>query len=110
MATTDTIAIIGLSCRFPGGANDPATFWNLLKQGYDGISEIPKQRWDIDSHYDPNPETPGKMYVRKGGFLNVSVEDFDASFFGISPKEAKYMDPQQRLLLEVHGKLWKMPE
>ena len=98
---TDQIAIIGLSGRFPGGANDPNTFWELLKQGYDGITEVPPSRWDIDSYYDPDPEASGKMYVRRGGFLDINIEEFDANFFGISPREAEYMDPQQRLLLEV---------
>ncbi len=97
----EPIAIIGMSCRFPGGANDPQAFWDLLKQGYDGITEIPRERWDIDSFYDPDPEAPGKMYVRRSGFLNTSIDKFDASFFGISPREAEYMDPQQRLILEV---------
>ncbi len=97
----DQIAIIGLGCRFPGGANDPKAFWELLKQGYDGTIEIPKDRWDINSFYDPNPEAPGKMYIRRGGFLNIPVDMFDANFFGISPREAECMDPQQRLFLEV---------
>ncbi len=100
-AESDLIAIIGMGCRFPGGANDPQAFWELLKQGYDGIIEIPQDRWDINSFYDPNPEAPGKMYVRRGGFLNASIDKFDANFFGISPREAEYMDPQQRLILEV---------
>ncbi len=98
---SEAIAIIGMGCRFPGGANDPRAFWELLKQGYDGISEIPPDRWDVDAYYDPDPETPGKMYARLGGFLNIDLEAFDANFFGISPREAEYMDPQQRWLLEV---------
>ncbi len=97
----DRIAIIGLSCRFPGGANDPQAFWDLMKQGLDGITEVPQERWDIDTVYDPDPETPGKMYVRRGGFLDVSIDTFDANFFEISPREAESMDPQQRLILEV---------
>lgn len=97
----ESFAVIGLSCRFPGGANDPKTFWELLKKGFNGISPIPKERWDSDKYYDPNRETPGKMYVRSGGFLHVPIDQFDTEFFGISPREAKYMDPQQRLLLEV---------
>ncbi len=98
---SEAIAIIGMGCRFPGGANDPRAFWELLKQGYDGISEIPPDRWDVDAYYDPDPEAPGKMYMRLGGFLNIDLEAFDANFFGISPREAEYMDPQQRWLLEV---------
>ncbi len=97
----EEIAIIGLGCRFPGGANSPSLFWDLLKEGYDGISEIPQERWDVNAHYDSDPEAPGKMYVRRGGFLNLPIESFDAQFFGISSREAEYMDPQQRLLLEV---------
>ena len=95
------IAIIGMGCRFPGGANDPETFWQLLAKGFDGITEVPKERWDINTLYDPSPETPGKMYTRFGGFLNVSIDQFDADFFGISPRETENMDPQQRLVLEV---------
>ncbi len=100
-AEADQIAIIGLSCRFPGGANNLQAFWELLKKGFDGITEIPQDRWDADSFYDPDPEAPGKMYVRRGGFLKDKIDAFDANFFGISPREAEYMDPQQRLILEV---------
>ncbi len=99
--SADQIAVIGLSCRFPGGANSPQAFWESLKQGYDGISEIPADRWDIEAFYDPKPDTPGKMYVRRAGFLSAKPDTFDADFFGISPREAEYMDPQQRLILEV---------
>jgi polyketide synthase PksN len=101
LQVNEPIAIIGLGCRFPGGANNPEAFWDLLSRGGDGISEIPQDRWDADEFYDPNPETPGKMITKLGGFLNVDVRAFDAEFFGISPKEAEYLDPQQRLLLEV---------
>ncbi len=98
---SEPIAIVGMSCRFPGGANDPESFWKLLEKGFDCISEIPKERWNLNAYYDPNPETPGKMYMRLGGFLNVPIDQFDSQFFAISPKEAEAMDPQQRLLLEV---------
>lgn len=96
----EPVAIIGIGCRFPGGADDPETFWNLLKNGIDAIGEVPSNRWDIDAYFDPNPDAQGKMYTRCGGFLK-DVERFDPRFFGISPKEAVIMDPQQRMLLEV---------
>jgi thioester reductase-like protein len=97
---TEAIAIIGMSCRFPGGANSPEAFWEILNQGIDAISEVPSNRWNIDEYYDPTPDTPGKIISRYGGFLS-QVDSFDAAFFGISPREAKSLDPQQRLLLEV---------
>src|SRR6266567_2959329 len=98
--SAESIAIIGMSCRFPGGANTPEAFWQLLKCGRDAISEVPAERWDIDAYYDPDPDAPGKMYTRFGGFLQ-DLSKFDAQFFGISPREAVRMDPQQRLLVEV---------
>ncbi|MBW4427882.1 MAG: type I polyketide synthase [Nostoc desertorum CM1-VF14] len=96
----EPIAIIGTACRFPGGANDPEAFWQLLTNGVDAIAKTPSDRWDVDAYYDPNPDTPGKMYTQYGGFLQ-QVDQFDAQFFGISPREAMRIDPQQRLLLEV---------
>ncbi len=95
----EPIGIIGIGCRFPG-ANNPESFWRLLRNGVDAITEIPPERWDIDQFYHPTPATPGKMHTRWGGFL-PQVDRFDASFFGISPREAERMDPQQRILLEV---------
>jgi acyl transferase domain-containing protein/acyl carrier protein len=97
----EPIAIIGMGCRFPGGANNPTTFWDLLSNGKDAIVDIPKNRWDIRRFYDPNPDKPGKMYVHSGGFLQERIDKFDALFFGISPREAACLDPQQRILLEV---------
>ncbi|MGD1930337.1 MAG: SDR family NAD(P)-dependent oxidoreductase [Leptolyngbyaceae cyanobacterium] len=97
---TEPIAIVGMACRFPGGANSPAAYWELLRQGVDAITEIPQQRWDVAAHYDPDAEAPGKMYTRSGGFID-RVDQFDPQFFGISPREAHSLDPQQRLLLEV---------
>ncbi|MEM9511321.1 MAG: beta-ketoacyl synthase N-terminal-like domain-containing protein, partial [Cyanobacteria bacterium P01_E01_bin.48] len=99
-AKTEPIAIIGMSCRFPGEANDPQSFWQLLQNGKDTVGSIPGDRWNVDEYYDPDPNTPGKIYTREGAFLS-QVDRFDASFFGISPREALSMDPQQRLLLEV---------
>jgi len=98
--SSEPIAVIGLSCRFPGKANTPGEFWKFLKEKGDGIVEVPADRWDIDEYYDENPETPGKMDTRWGGFID-NIDKFDASFFGISPREAISMDPQQRLVLEV---------
>ncbi len=97
---SEPIAIIGYGCRFPGGANDPQAFWQLLHDGVDAITECPSERWDVDAYYDQNPDTPGKIYTRHGGFLS-QIDQFDPQFFEISPKETKSLDPQQRLLLEV---------
>ena len=95
------IAIIGMSCRFPGGANNTESFWDLLIEGRDGITPIPKDRWNNDLYFDPHPQAKNKMYVNEAGFLTIPVDEFDASFFKISPREAIKLDPQQRLLLEL---------
>jgi len=100
-AKTEPIAVVGMACRFPGGANSPQKLWQLLSDGVDAITEIPPKRWNIDTYYDQNPETPGKMYTRSGGFLQEDIEQFDPLFFGISEREAVSIDPQHRLLLEV---------
>src|SRR5690242_15992321 len=97
---SEAIAIIGAGCRFPGQANNLEAFWQLLRDGVDTITEIPQDRWNIDKFYDPDPNTPGKIYSRNACFLE-QVDQFDASFFGISTREAVMLDPQQRLLLEV---------
>jgi acyl transferase domain-containing protein len=94
------IAIIGIGCRFPGGANNPQDFWKILSQGVNAITHVPPDRWQISSFYNPDPAKPGKTYVRFGGFIR-DIDKFDGGFFGISPREASRMDPQQRLLLEV---------
>jgi acyl transferase domain-containing protein len=96
----EPIAIVGVGCRFPMGADSPAAFWALLRNGVDAVTEVPKERWDADAFYDPNPDTPGKSYTKWGAFVR-NVDRFDAAFFGVSPREAASMDPQQRLLLEV---------
>ncbi|WP_299486087.1 type I polyketide synthase [Acaryochloris sp. IP29b_bin.137] len=99
-ARTEPIAIVGIGCRFPGEADSPEAFWQLLKQGRDAITEVPSDRWDADAYYDPNPDAPGKIVTRNGGFVG-HLQEFDAAFFGLSPREAVSVDPQQRLLLEV---------
>ena len=97
---SEAIAIIGIGCRFPGNANTPESFWELLSNGKDSVREIPLERWDIDSYYDPNPDTPGKMYIRHAALVD-RVDLFDPQFFGISGREAHSLDPQQRFILEV---------
>jgi len=96
---TEPIAIIGMGCRFPR-ADDPAGFWSLLHNGVDAVGEVPASRWKMEDYYDSDPDKPGVMETRWGGFLD-DVDRFDPEFFGISPREAAAMDPQQRLLLEV---------
>ena len=99
-AQAEPIAIIGMGCRFPGGADTPARLWELLYNGVDAIGDVPADRWNADAFYSPDQDAEGKMYTKKGGFID-QVDGFDAAFFGISPREAAYLDPQQRLLLEV---------
>ncbi|WAJ43665.1 SDR family NAD(P)-dependent oxidoreductase [Mycobacterium sp. Aquia_216] len=97
--TDETIAIVAVSCRFPG-APDPEAFWEVLAGGVNAIREVPEDRFDIDEFYDPDPETAGKTYTRFGGFLD-EIDGFDPEFFGISPREAVWIEPQQRLMLEM---------
>ncbi|MET0404599.1 MAG: type I polyketide synthase, partial [Cystobacter sp.] len=98
--TAEPIAILGMSCRFPGSVANPEDFWRLLSSGQDATSEVSSDRFDVSAFYDPNPQASGKMYTRRAGMLD-SIDTFDARFFGISPREAILMDPQQRLMLEV---------
>lgn len=95
----EPIAIIGIGCRFPGAPN-PQAFWKMMRDGIDGVSEVPESRWDVDDYYDMDKTTPGKANTRWGGFL-TDIDQFEPQFFGIAPKEAVTIDPQQRLLLEV---------
>ncbi|MGB1060040.1 MAG: type I polyketide synthase, partial [Ketobacter sp.] len=96
----EPIAVIGLGCRLPGGANSPERLWELLENGEDAIVDMVDQRWVGDDFYDPDPEAIGKLYTKANGLVD-DVDQFDAEFFGIAPVEATLMEPQQRLLLET---------
>ena len=104
---SEPIAIIGAGCRLPGGVHDLDSFWQVLHNGVNTVSEIPAERWKVDAYFDPNPDAVGKMYTRYGSFLN-QVDEFDAPFFNIVPREAEDLDPQQRLLLEVSWEALEM--
>jgi amino acid adenylation domain-containing protein len=99
-ATDAPIAVVGVGCRYPGGVVDPESFWRLLDGGVDAIRRIPRERWDADALYDADPDARGKTNTREGGFLD-GIDQFDARFFGLSPREAQHIDPQHRLLLET---------
>ncbi|MDZ4721908.1 MAG: type I polyketide synthase, partial [Roseiflexaceae bacterium] len=99
-ARSESIAIIGIGCRLPGGANSPTAFWQLLHDGVDALSEVSGDRWDAKAFLDADPNAVGKIPTARGGFIR-DVGMFDPHFFGISPREAAAMDPQQRMVLEV---------
>ena len=96
----EDIAIIAMACHLPGGITCPEQYWKFLEQGLDGITDVPKDRWDGDTLFDANADAPGKSYSRRGGFID-GIDTFDAPFFGISPTEAKTLDPAQNLILET---------
>ncbi|MFI9402430.1 HAD-IIIC family phosphatase [Nocardia sp. NPDC052316] len=99
-ADDDAIAILSMSCRFPGGADSPEALWRLLDGKGDAITDMPAGRWDIDGLYDPDTSAPGKAYTFRGGYVD-GIDRFDAAFFGIGPREATVMDPQQRMMLQL---------
>nr|WP_319491612.1 non-ribosomal peptide synthetase/type I polyketide synthase [uncultured Desulfobacter sp.] len=96
----ESVAVVGIGLKFPGGSNTPAAFWNFLAGSGDAITRVPGNRWRLDDFLDTDPAAPGKMTTPWGGFLD-DIDQFDPEFFGISPREAQGIDPQQRLLLEV---------
>lgn len=96
---SEAIAIIGIACKFPG-ANNPNEFWQNLEKGIDSITEIPKERWNLDEFYSSKIEIPNTSNSKWGGFIE-DIDKFDAKFFQISDREAQRMDPQQRLMLEL---------
>ncbi|WP_431969893.1 HAD-IIIC family phosphatase [Nocardia sp. bgisy134] len=99
-ADDDAIAILSMSCRFPGAADSPEALWRLLDGNGDALTEVPAGRWDIDGLYDPDISAPGKAYTFRGGYVD-GIDRFDAAFFGIGPREAAVMDPQQRVMLQL---------
>ncbi len=92
----EPIAVIGLGCRFPGGASSPEAYWQLLAAGRDAIGDVPVGRWDMTDVFDTDVDAPGKTYARQAGYLLEPIDAFDPQFFGISPREAISLDPQQR--------------
>ncbi|MGY4648650.1 acyl transferase domain-containing protein [Mycobacterium sp. URHB0021] len=96
----EPLAIVGIGCRLPGGADSSGSLWNLLCSETDATGVVPETRWNADRYHDPHPSKVGKIVTRRGGFLS-EIDQFDAQFFGMSPREAHSLDPQQRLLLHA---------
>ncbi len=100
----DPVVIVGMACRFPGGANNPDQYWELLSQGIDAVSEVPADRWNNDLFYDTRAAVPGKVNTKWAGFID-GIDQFDPAHFDISLAEAPEIDPQQRLLMETSWRL-----
>ena len=98
--SAEPIAVIGMGCHLPGNARTPDEFWSLLREGVDAVTEIPRDRFDIDAYYHPEPGTPGKTHTRFGAFVD-GITEFDPVFSGVAPKNASSIDPQQRLFAAV---------
>ncbi|TDC15397.1 polyketide synthase, partial [Streptomyces sp. 8K308] len=96
----DSVAVVGMGCRFPGGAVGVGAFWDLLVAGRSGVVEVPADRWDVDGFFDLDPNAAGRSYSRHGGFV-TGVREFDAGLFGVGSEEAPGVDPQHRFVLEV---------
>ena len=98
---SNKLAIVGMSCRYPGGANSIDEFWKVLEEGIDGIIDVPEDRWELERFYDSDKTAPGKMYCPKGGFLHTDIYSFDTKLFNMSPKEALAVAPEHKMLLEL---------
>ena len=96
----EPLAVVGIGCRFPGGIDSPAVYWDALLRGVNAIREVPEDRWKHSRFFDADPDKAGCIRNARGGFID-GVDLFDAEFFGYFPTEAQRLDPQQRLLLEV---------
>ena len=101
MSGEHRVAVVGIACRFPGGAQDPESLWSMLAEGRDGWREVPQDRWDCKSFYHKSPDAKEATNFSHAYFLDQDLSAFDARFFGIPGAEAAGIDPQQRLLLEV---------
>lgn len=95
------LAIVGIGCRYAGGIDSPESFWDFIIRKGDGVVEIPPERWDYRRFYDPDKRAAGRMYTKRGAFLDCDPWQFDPEFFGMSAREGTSMDPQQRLIMEV---------
>jgi acyl transferase domain-containing protein len=104
------VAIVGIGCRFSGGVRSPADLWNMLLNKQDGMVETPADRWSNERFYDPDPEIPGRMYVRKAGFLQDSLEEFDPEFFGISRVRPPLWTRSKDCCWRWRKRRWMMPD